>query len=279
MKHALSRIAPMLIALIVTIWIAVIFFSAMGYNPTHIKWDFENTAQIGDSFGVLSMIMAAFAAYYAYATYQSAKAETRIVARRAAEPSFLNLLQTRFVMMENITRGGGQIVALGARSNIERGQVAMNWAAGELWHRLLEYQSYQDRKRVYDDFISESIGGLTNYHRYVYHIIAFAERQFSEIAPNAPMEKADPSYNYIQLLRAQFSDEEMQLMAFNGLYGAGNPKLKHYIERYALFNNMPEVDIVHFDLPDVFLPSAFGLLVSDRPGVVREWGGEQPSAG
>lgn len=259
------------IAMIALTWITTVIFSGMGYNPTHIDWNFENTAQIGDSFGVLSMIMAGIAAYYAYATYQAAKDETRVIARRAAEPSFLNLLQTRFVMMENITQGGGGIVAQGARSNIVRGQLAINWAAQSLWHGLEEREGYSDRRSYYEDFVSDSVAGLTNYHRYVYHIIAYADRQFSNTAADQPMKKDDPSYGYVQLLRAQFSDEEMQLMAFNSLYGGGYPKLKNYVERYALFNNMPDADIITFDLPGLFAHSAFGLLATDRPAVVRAW--------
>jgi hypothetical protein len=174
-------------------------------------------------------------------------------------------------LMENVMRVSSGITALGARRNVERGQIAIDSAANDLWNLLLGTPDHDRRVEFYQDFVSESVGGLTNYHRFVYHIIAYTERQFSEIPKTSPMTKDDPSYSYIQLLRAQLSDSEMQLMAFNALYGAGNPKLKLYIERYALFNNMPEVDIIEFELPRVFNHAAFGLLPSDRPEVVNNW--------
>lgn len=104
----------------------------------------------------------------------------------------------------------------------------------------------------------------------MFHIIAFAERQFSELPPDQPMTKFDPAYGYVKLLRAQFSDQEMQLMALNAAFGAGFPKLKHFIERYALLNNAAQVDILELGLDLIFEKSAFGLWESDRPKFLRQ---------
>ncbi len=155
--------------------------------------------------------------------------------------------------------------------NLFRGQVAINNVAGYLWHLLTDADSFEARKDIYGDVVSDYVGGLTNYHRFVFHIISFAQRQFSEVPDNQPMKKDDPAYSYVQLLRAQLSNEEMILMAANALYGAGNPKLKHFIERYALLNNMEETDIISLSLPSYFELSAFGLLDDDRPELVRNW--------
>jgi hypothetical protein len=266
-----KRHSVRIIALAALAWTLFVVTSGTGVKFTNINWDFSNTAALGDSFGVLSSGMAGIAAYFAFRTYKAASDEARLAERRAAEPSFLNLLRTRFVMIENITRQSGQVIADGARSNVLRGQLALNWAASELWHRLAKVDDYNARKRIYDEFIAESIGGLTNYHRFTYHIIAFAQRQFSELEESEAMSKDDPSYGYIQLLRAQISDEELQLIAFNSLYGRGYPKLKLLIERFALFNNMPDVDIETFCLPDEFKLTAFGLLKEDRPVSVTDW--------
>lgn len=260
-----------LVAVLALAWIATVILTGTGVNIFGVEWDFQRTALLGDSFGVLSSGMAALAAYFAFATYRSAKEEAKVIARRAAEPSFLNLLERRFALMENVIRNYSGITARGARMNVERGQIAIDSAASDLWHLLSGTPNRLRRVVLYNDFISESVGGLTNYHRFVYHIIAYAERQFSEIPKTSPMTKDDPSYSYVQLLRAQLSDSEMQLMAFNALYGAGNPKLRLYIERYALLNNMADVDIIEFGLPDEFDHHAFGLLIDDRPEVVNNW--------
>lgn len=253
------------------IWTTFVVVSGTGFELTNTHWDFTNTGALGDSFGVLSSGMAGIAAYFAFRTYKAASDEARLATKRAAEPSYLNLLERRFDMMEHITR----VLPTRARSmgpsNAEKGQEALDWAADTLWPRLSSANDKKECVTVYGDFVAEAIKGLTNYHRFVYHILSFAERQFSEIPPDMPMLKTDPSYSYIQLLRAQLSDSEMQLIAFNAAYGAGDPKLKRYIERYALFNNMLDVDIVELGLPLLFEPTAFGLVLEDRPAVVVNW--------
>jgi hypothetical protein len=272
LKKLAEHAGPIIVGIFVLAWVITVTLSGMDVNVFGVEWDFQRTALLGDSFGVLSSGMAGLAAYFAFATYKSAKDEAKIIARRAAEPSFLNLLERRFQMMENVMRLTSGLNASGARMNVQRGQIAIDWAAENLWHLLSSETSLDRRTTIYNDFVAESVGGLTNYHRYVYHIIAYAERQFAQVPSGAPMSKLDAAYSYIQLLRAQFSDSEMLLMAFNALYGAGNPKLKSYIERYALFNNMPDADIITFGLPDEFDDAAFGLLLEDRPMIVREWG-------
>lgn len=266
-----EHVGVVVVAACAVAWIVTVVLSGVGVNIFGVKWNFATTALLGDSFGVLSSGMAALAAYFAFVTYKSAKDEAEVLARRAAEPSFLNLLERRFTMMENVIRGPSGPPALGSLINVVRGQIAIDWAAGELWHALSAVHGRDRRSTIYNDYVEESIGGLTSYHRYVYHVIAYAERQFAEVSTSEPMTKDDPSYGYVRLLRAQLSDSEMQLMAFNAIYGAGNPKLRRLIERYALFNNMPEVDIVEFRLPDELDHSAFGLLLDDQPKVVREW--------
>ncbi len=265
-RHSVGLIIGCAIA-----WTVFVIVSGTGFELTNTEWDFAKTGALGDSFGVLSSGMAGIAAYFAFRTYKAASDEARLAARRAAEPSYLNLLERRFDMMEHIK----QVVPTRALSisvtKAEKGQEALDWAAGVLWPLFSNTNDDPRCVVVYGDFVEESIKGLTNYHRFVYHIISFAERQFSEIPPDMPMSKTDPSYSYIQLLRAQLSDSEMQLMAFNAAFGAGNPKLKKYIERYALFNNMADVDITELRLPSLFEPTAFGLLLEDRPAVVINW--------
>lgn len=253
------------------IWSAFVVVSGAGVALTSIKWDFTNTGALGDSFGVLSSGMAGIAAYFAFRTYRAAADEARLIARRAAEPSYLNLLERRFDMMDHITRVLPSRGPLIGGTNGEKGQDALDWAANALWPTLSSTSDEEECIAIYKAFVKESVKGLTNYHRFVYHIISFAERQFAEIPSDMPMSKDDPSYSYIQLLRAQLSDSEMQLMAYNAAYGAGNPKLKRYIERYALFNNMSDDDITELALPSIFNVTAFGLLVEDRPLVVLNW--------
>lgn len=245
-------------------WSLIVIASAKGVNFTDTPWNFTNTAQLGDSFGIFSSLMASIAAYYAFATYQSAKEEAKIAGRRAAEPSYLNLLERRFDVLDRIDA----IRFMWSGNNYDRvetkGQSAIDFIASELIKEISKHDEPEEKGMAYWDFINAKVRGLTNYHRFVFHIIDFAQRQFSEVAHTDAMIKTDPAYEYIKILRAQFSDSEMKLLAMNALYGNGFPKMKMFIERYALLNNMPMEDILELGIENEFETTAFGILAEDR---------------
>lgn len=266
MKFTVSpRILIVLFSTIAAIWLIIVLISAKGVNVTSTSWNFANTAQLGDSFGVISSLMASIAAYFAYATYRSAKEEAKIAERRAAEPSFLNLLERRFDVLDRIRFSSYQQTNVGWEPIQYDGQYAIDKIATKLLREFKNINAHEERERKYWEIINKGVSGLTNYHRFVFHVIAFSERQFSNIDSASAMTKSDPSYSYIKLLRAQFSDNEMRLMAINAAYGDGYPKLKHYIERYALLNNIDCEDIESLKLREIFEDQAFGMTPEDRP--------------
>ncbi|MEE1888208.1 putative phage abortive infection protein [Pseudomonas carassii] len=86
---------------------------------------------------------------------------------------------------------------------------------------------------------------LGHYFRYLYNLIKFVdESEFSE----GP---------YIKLVRAQLSDQELFLLFYNSTSNQGH-KFRTYIERYALFDNMPTVRILDNRHLKLYSESAYG---------------------
>lgn len=241
-------------------WAWIVWRSGQGWNPSGIAWDFENTAQLGDSFGVLSSIMAAIAAYFAFRTYQSARDDIARLEQRAAEPSYLNLLERRFDVLDRVRLSRMRITMQSTEGFERLGQNALDWIVMRL---RKPDKSQRPLSARYSKEIS-GVSGLSNLYRFTYHIISYADRQFGQTASSEPITKDDPAYQYIRLLRAQMSDSELVLVALNCAFGPGHEKFKPLIERYALLHNMNPSDRTLFGLDDKFEPEAFGITDQDR---------------
>ncbi|HEY7811134.1 MAG TPA: putative phage abortive infection protein [Allosphingosinicella sp.] len=239
------------------LWCFIVVRSGYGWNPTGVDWDFENTGQLGDSFGVFSAGMAAVAAFYAFRTYQSAREDTRKLERQAAASSFLNLLERRYDVLDRVRMSTGVHTSKG-RETIERhGQTVIDRVASEIQQRDLE-----EAPEIFRNFV-DSTYGLPNLFRFTYHIIAYADRELSETEPDEPMTKNDPAYQNVRLLRAQMSDQELLLIALNCAFGNGVEKFKPLLERYAFLHNMNPLDIEQFGLRALFEARAFGFSPED----------------
>lgn len=245
-------------------WVAVVIASGgWDWNPSGIAWNFERTGQLGDSFGVLSSAMAAVAAYYAFRTFQSARADAEELRRRAAEPSYLNLLERRFDMLDRVRVTGIRIAGLAAKEIEWHGQAAVDRIAARLQREFVEAVGLTDLSNVFFRATNDAYG-LPNLYRFTYHIVAYAERQFSRLPANAQMTKEDPAYKYVRLLRAQLSDSEQLLIALNCAFGEGHEKFKPLVERFALLHNINFVIRESFGLDSLLEPAAFGLTPEDR---------------
>lgn len=237
-----------------------------GWNPTGTMWDFETTGQLGDSFGVLSATMAGIAAYFAFRTYRSARDDSAMLERRAAEPSYLNLLERRYDVLDRV-----RYIKVEPTTNPDDDEPfsRKEWRGHDAVDALAAHFDFVVRMTKDDVGLSfeeemKDTFGLTNLYRFTYHIVSFADRQMSLIQSDDPMEKTDPAYQYVRLLRAQMSDSELLLVALNCAYSEGREKFKPLVERYALLHNMNPNHISIFGLGDLFEPTAFGVLSADR---------------
>lgn len=271
MRH---RGVLLVLALAIT-WAVIVMFSGWesGWNPSGVMWDFETTGQLGDSFGVLSATMAGIAAYFAFRTYRSARDDSAMLERRAAEPSYLNLLERRYDVLDRLRTQSIRLGGAEARVVETNGQAVLDRLAVLLRNETDRPHSMADSFKG----VTKGVLGLPNLYRFTYHIISFANRQLSQVPDNSPMHKNDPAYQYVRLLRAQMADSELLLVALNCAYGEGREKFKPLVERYALLHNMNPDDIRSFALRDLFEATAFGLLPADQ-GVTAEYSATETSA-
>ena len=106
-------------------------------------------------------------------------------------------------------------------------------------YKQIQRSVYDDKQLQPDDSIEKYLqsyyayvfnGILDHYFRHLYRIIKFVDE--SRCLTN--VEK----YNYLCLLRAQLSKDELLMLFYNGLSDYGNEKFKPLIEKYAIFKNI-----------------------------------------
>jgi len=257
----LERFGVIVVAGAAVIWVAVVFLSGWGFNLTGIDWSFERTGQLGDSFGVLSSLMAGVAAYYAYSTYRSAISEGVKVERRAAETSFLNLFERRFDVLAHVGYSQKRLLGTTISEVAVIGQAAIESIASRMRHGRLE--TNQQLWKIYNDSV-QGVSGVASLLRFTYHIVALIDRQFPQENNAKIAKKNSQSYQYIRLLRAQLSDDELLIIALNCVVSKGYGKFRPLVEKYALLHNLPYGDQEDFGLKDFFAETAFGLEKEDR---------------
>lgn len=151
-------------AALILVLAAVDLFWPDQYRVPWPAMSFEKSGQFGDSFGVISAAMAAVAAYFAYQTYQASQAEVELLRKRSAEPTFLNLLERRFNILNNIIL-----------NNVEGVKAIKSLASGL---RQDAEHNYDIKTQVSKSLSPDKATGLRNYFRYTFHIVRFAEELF-----------------------------------------------------------------------------------------------------
>lgn len=249
-KLKLDR-AMVIIGAIFLGWMAVIIAvtAADLFLPNHWRLaapplDFGDTGTFGDSFGIISALMASVAGYFAYRAYRSSQAELADARKRSGEPTFLNLLERRFTLIEHVAKGN--LAGVPAIANI--------CAAIRLG-----VQHGGNPDKMFKDYTRDA-RGLRNLFRYTYHVIGFAEGLFGfdPLATGAEKRK-NGSYPYVRLLRAQLSDDDLVLIALNALHDPDGAQFKVLLDRYGLLDNMREDDRTLLKLKAAFTGDEFGL--------------------
>lgn len=234
------------------IWAAIVGLSADGTNLFGVEWDFERTAQLGDSFGVVGALMASLAAAFTFLTLRGERAEnSRLRAReddrdradrkREAEATFFRLLDLRNSIVERVRdplRAASHQPVIGQRAIL----AIANGLAAKVETSSSEVQ------RLHNEYWSKVEGEVGHYLRFTYHIVRFATANF---------DNDHDRYSYVRLLRAQLSNAELELIALNSAYGAGKPHMKTFVEHYALLHSLPEDTVGRLRLRSLFTDAAF----------------------
>ncbi|MBY6137800.1 putative phage abortive infection protein [Nocardioides marinus] len=86
---------------------------------------------------------------------------------------------------------------------------------------------------------------LATYFRFLYNIIRYID------------ENKNGRPHHVRLLRAQLSDQELLLIFYNCLSPAGS-KMKPYVEKHALFDNLPTLRLLNREHIKLYASEAFG---------------------
>ncbi|MGE0254238.1 MAG: putative phage abortive infection protein [Alphaproteobacteria bacterium] len=90
-------------------------------------------------------------------------------------------------------------------------------------------ENSQERIRsAYQEFWINNEHELGHYFRYLYSIFRFIHESAVE-----------NKKSYTNIVRAQISDNELQLLFYNCLYVHGIKRFKPLVEEYSLLNNLP----------------------------------------
>lgn len=245
-----SGIAVFVLALGFLAWVGAVALFAYRKTGDYVWWDYSFTGQFGDSFGVIGAVMASGAAYFAFRTYRETReanatleADRADERKRAAEPSYLNLLERRYSALDRV------------RMNENDAEWSLTWLV------KASYGPGAPTATVLENY-NRSVDRVKNigqYLRFMYHIVSYADRHFEGgISSGRPAVRTDLAYEYIRLFRSQLTDDEILLIAINANTdrGAG---WRAYIERYALLHNLPPLFLNDLKAREIFAQTAFGL--------------------
>lgn len=244
---------PIAIGCITLVWTAVVLASGAKINLTGVEWDFSRTALLGDSFGVVGSIMATMAAVFTFIALDDQRNEVRRLRRREddrdksdrereAEATFFRLLELRNSIVANITHytgsPSGRIESNGQQAILKYSKIIQPSSTDSV-----EQSKERCNKKWY---LVE--GEMGHYLRLTYHIIKFVSERF---------DNEFKRYEYVRLLRAQLSNAELKIIAVNSAYGEGAPKMKDYVNKYAILHSLPNEAIDGMKLRNEFSSSAF----------------------
>lgn len=94
-------------------------------------------------------------------------------------------------------------------------------------HGLKELFQTEKDNSIYEDLVIPTY--FDHYFRHLYRIVKFVDT-----TPFLPKNDFETRYNYIGILRAQLSRNELIFLFYNGLSCYGNEKFKELIEKYSI---------------------------------------------
>jgi Putative phage abortive infection protein len=234
-----TKMAVGLIVSIFLVWAIVVGLSGNGNNWFGMEWDFERTGQLGDSFGVIGALMASLAAYFTFQALTDEKAETaklrdrefkrdRSERRNQAENTLFRMFDLRISILDDIRK---RDVIENSYRRLTSGNLSGLFGPVDTTESILQ----------------ALVPEIGHYLRFTYHIIKYICDNF---------EKND-RYQYVRLLRAQLSNSEQVIIAFNCAHGEGRGQFHAWVEEFSLLHNLDVSDKENFSLSSYFSENAF----------------------
>jgi hypothetical protein len=174
------------------------------------------------------------------------KIQNEATEKQAFENTFFRLL----TLFSELTTNMDLERTKGSSDNAFRGKDVFPVFISDL-KRMNEERTIAEQRvpaftELYDRFYSKRNREVGHYFRLMYNIIKFVHRS----------NVRDKRF-YTNILRAQLSDFELELLMYNGASRYGADKFKPLIEGYSLLNNLPMDRLVLPEVAKTYSPSAF----------------------
>lgn len=185
--------------------------------------------------GTIGTIVGAISIYLVYITYISqvkfARKQDEAMKRQQFETTFFSLLEQQQIIRSQL-KGiigdetyEGILYLQGLKSQLEDALSELNYIQDE----VTEDNKVMLKNRVnglYIDFFLPNVSNLGHYFRHLYHILKYIDdSQLSD------------SKKYADLLQSQLSNDELYLLAVNGISNYGRRKMLPLMDKYGFLEN------------------------------------------
>ena len=231
-----------LFLIVFVVWLLLLWFTTSEPFKVATSLISENnlkkSALLGDSFGVFSALMAAFAAVGAILALTE---QRNAVKRQMFVTTLVAMLErlqqtiedTDFFVIEATQKADGTVDERTVEA--QTGQSAFYEIAQELrlyiTENFLPKMPSEARKGLmvllYRGFYEDYKDDLGHFFRQLYHIIRYIDESDDE-----------EKYRFIKVVRASLSNAQLLLLAYNVISGEGRIKFANYISKYSLLHNL-----------------------------------------
>lgn len=185
--------------------------------------------------GTIGTIVGSISIYLVYITYISqvkfARSQAEAMKRQQFETTYFSLLEQQQMIRSNLKGNIGE--------GIYEGTIYLQCLKIQLVDALSELNYIQDEvtednkvmlknrvNELYVDFFLPNVSNLGHYFRHLYHILKYIEdSQLSD------------SKKYVDLLQCQLSNDELYMLAINGISNYGRKKMLPLMDKYGLLEN------------------------------------------
>lgn len=207
---------------------------------------FSASGAFGDSFGAIASLMTTIAAVGVYLTFSS---ESEARKQKTFEENFFSLLrnfesivaQTRMERtirdQQSTFKATYHKLDRAGKAKVERthhGRHALAIILYTIRNNLQpdQYKNIKQVARAYNNSFDKYVGSLGHYFRSLYHI-------YRLIDTKCPKDHEQ----YSRIVRAQLSNPELCLLAYNCTVGEGRTKFKKLVVQYSVLHNLHRVGL------------------------------------
>lgn len=185
--------------------------------------------------GTVGTVVGIISVYLLYKTYTSQVEFTRsqdsFAKKQQFETTFFHLLEQQQMLREQLESEIGNENYHGlsylkrVREDLTDALSCLNYSLDEVTEEN-QIQLKSQVNRLYMDFFLPNVSHLGHYFRHLYHILKYVDDY-----------QVTDAKEYIDILQAQLSNDELYLLALNGISNYGRRKMLPLVDKYSVLEN------------------------------------------